>query len=204
MPLRDSFGLTQRRMTSTRSSRGRARLRRSSTIRVSSHAVTVVVSTTVLATISPFAATLLAGGTAVIVAAETHVSRRQRLLAADIARGRAAARAQLIAAMAAADELVSLGAVAEVRSTVADLIASAALKRSAADRFDRCAVAAIAVAEAVTTINVALTVLMTPGISLPRATLILLMTIATVDLLRTRNLAGAAHRVVDVGMHRTE
>jgi len=149
---------------------------------LAANAVTVVVSTTVLATISPFAATLLAAGTAVIVAAETHVSRRQRLLAADIARGRGAARAQLIAAMAAADELVSLGAVAEVRSTVADLIASAALKRSAADRFDRCAVAAISVAEAVTTISVALTVLMTPGISLPRATLILLMTIATVDL----------------------
>jgi ATP-binding cassette, subfamily C, bacterial CydC len=55
-----------------------------------------------------------------------------------------------------------------------------------------------------TTLGVAVSVLMTPGISLPRATLILLMTIATVDLLQTRNLAGAAHRVVDVGMHRTE
>jgi ATP-binding cassette, subfamily C, bacterial CydC len=149
---------------------------------LAANAVTVAVSTTVLAAINPFAATLLAAGTAVIVATEAHASRRQRRLAADVARSRGAARAQLIAATAAANELVSLGAIAEVRTTVAGLIASAAVKRTAADRFDRCAAAAISVAEAMTILGVMASVLMTPGISLPRATLILLMTIATVDL----------------------
>ena len=160
-------------------------------------AVTVAVSTTVLAAINPFAATFLAAGTAVIVATETRASRRQRLLAADVARSRGAARAQLIAATAAANELVSLGATAEVRSTVAGWIASAAVKRTAADCFDRRAAAAISVAEAVITVGVLVSVLMTPGISLPRATLILLMTIATVDLFagthrQLRQLTGSA------------
>ena len=95
---------------------------------LAANAVTVVVSTTVLAAISPFAATLLAAGTSVIVAAETYASRRQCRLAADVARSRGAARAQLIAGTAAANELVSLGAIAEVRSTVAGWIASVAGK----------------------------------------------------------------------------
>jgi ATP-binding cassette, subfamily C, bacterial CydC len=149
---------------------------------LAANAVTMVVSTTVLAAISPFAATLLTAGAAVIVATEIHASRRQRRLAADVARSRGAARAQMIAATAAANELVSLGAIAEVRSTVAGWIASAAVKRTAADRFDRCVAAAISAAVAVTTLGVAVSVLMTPGISLPRTTLVLLMTIATVDL----------------------
>ncbi|MFZ1164870.1 ATP-binding cassette domain-containing protein [Mycobacterium sp.] len=149
---------------------------------LAANAVAVVVSTTVLAAINPFTAALLAAGTAAIVATETVASRRQRRLAADVARSRGAARAQLIAATAAANELVSLGAIAEVRSTVAGWIASAAVKRGAADRFDRCAAAAISVVQAVTILGVMASVLMTPGISLPRATLILLMTIATVDL----------------------
>ncbi|OBJ06775.1 hypothetical protein A5625_17665 [Mycobacterium sp. 1465703.0] len=160
-------------------------------------AVTVAVSTTVLATINLFAATLLVAGTAVIVATETHASRRQRRLAADVARSRGAARAQLMAATAAANELVSLGAIAEVRSTVAGWIASAAVKRTAADRFDRRIAAAISVSEAVTTLGVAAAVLTAPGISLPRATLLLLMTIATVDLFadahrQLRQLTGSA------------
>jgi ATP-binding cassette subfamily C protein CydC len=97
---------------------------------LAANAVTVAVSTTVLAAINPFAATLLAAGTAVIVATETRASRRQRRLTADVARSRGAARAQLIAATAAANELVSLGAIAEVRSTVAGWIASAVVKRT--------------------------------------------------------------------------
>lgn len=160
-------------------------------------AVTVAVSTTVLAAVNPFAAALLVAGTAVIVATETRASRRQRRHAADVARSRGAARAQLIAATAAANELVSLGAIAEVRSTVAGRIASAAVKRTAADRFDRCTAAAISVAQAMTTLGVTAAVLMTPGISLPRATLSLLMTIATVDLFadahrQLRQLTGSA------------
>ena len=110
---------------------------------LAANAVTVAVSTTVLAAINPFAAILLAAGTAVIVATEPHASRRQRLLAGDVARSRGAARAQLIAATAAANELVSLGAIDEVRSTVAGWIASAAVKRTAAERFDRRAATAI-------------------------------------------------------------
>ena len=164
---------------------------------LAANAVTVVVSTTILAAISPFAATILAAGTAVIVATEKHASQRQRRLAADVARSRGAARAQMIAATAAANELVSLGAIAEVRSTVAGWIASAAVKRTAADRFDRCVAAVISVAVAATTVGVAVSVLMTPGISLPRATLVLLMTIAAVDLFgdthrQLRQLAGSA------------
>ena len=161
------------------------------------NAVTVVVSTTVLAANSPFAAILLGAGTSVIVATETHADRRRRRLAADVARSRGAARAQLIAATAAANELVSLGAIDEVRSTVAGRIASAAVKRAAADRFDRRAATAIAMAQAMTLLGVTVSVLMTTGISLPRTTLILLMTIATVDLFadahrQLRQLAGSA------------
>ncbi|OBH60717.1 hypothetical protein A5686_20540 [Mycobacterium sp. E2479] len=164
---------------------------------LAANAVTVAVSTTVVAAINPLAATLLAAGAAVIVAMETHVSRRQRRLAADVARSRGAARAQLIAATVAANELVSLGAIAEVRTTVAGRIASAAVKRTAADRFDRWAAAAISVAQAATILVVVVAVLMTPEISLPRATLLLLMTIATVDLFadthrQLRQLTGSA------------
>ena len=130
---------------------------------LAANAVTVVVSTTVLAAISPFAATLLAAGTAAIVATETHASRRQRRLAADVARSRGAARAQLIAATAAASELVSLGAIAEVRSTVAGWIASAAVKRTAADRFDRRAATATRWPQAMTILGVTVSVLMTTG-----------------------------------------
>lgn len=149
---------------------------------LAANAVTVVISTTILAAISPFAAIILAAGTAVIVDTETYAGRRQRRLAADVARSRGTARAQMIAATAAANELVSLGAIGEVRSTVAGWIASAAVKRTAADRFDRCVAAVIAMAAAATTVGVAVSVLMTPEISLPQATLALLMTIATVDL----------------------
>src|SRR5205085_12101695 len=74
---------------------------------LAANAVTVVVSTTVLAAISPFAATVLAAGTAVIVATEAYASRRQRRLAADVARSRGGARASVIAATGAANELVS-------------------------------------------------------------------------------------------------
>ncbi|OBI27648.1 hypothetical protein A5709_04960 [Mycobacterium sp. E1386] len=164
---------------------------------LSANVVTVAVSTTVLSAISPFAGTLLAAGTAAIVATETHAGRRQRRLAAEVVRSRGAARAQLIAASAAANELVALGAIAEVRSTIAVSIASAAVKRCMADRFDRWAAAAISIAQAVTTLGIAASVLTTPGISLPRATLILLMSIATVDLFadthrQLRQLTGSA------------
>jgi ATP-binding cassette subfamily C protein CydC len=172
---------------------------------LAANAVTVAISTTVLAAINPFAATFLASGTAVIVATETLTSRRQRRLAADVARSRGAARAQLIAATAAANELVSLGALAEVRSTVAGCIASAAVTRTAAGRFDRCAAAAISVAQAVTILGVVASVLMTPGISLPRATLVLLMTIATVDPFadthrQLRQLAGSATAAIRLAL----
>lgn len=164
---------------------------------LAANAVTLVASAAVLSTVSPFAATLLGAGTVVIVATETHFGRRQRRLAADVARSRGALRAQLIAASAAANELAALGAIAEVRSSIAGGIASLDVKRSTADRFDRYTTAAISVTEAVTTLGVAVSVLMSPGLSLPRATLILLMTIATVDLFadahrHVRQLTGSA------------